>query len=103
MKTALLALSIIAACAFSVAQEPKASKSPAKGFESGLAALTSGASEKISEGLQQVRTSADSGYAPAQTAMGSIYFEGRFVTRDPQQAISWYKKAGWWPTLRNNP
>jgi hypothetical protein len=94
MKKFLLpAIIFVVSCALANGQEPKLSVSPAKRFESGLAALTNGSGEKISEGLQQIRSSADAGYALAQTAMGAIYLEGMFVTRDVPQAISWYKKA----------
>jgi TPR repeat protein len=75
-------------------KEPKAEKSsPAKEFETGLGYLSGVSGQNVAEGLRHIRSSADQGYAPAQDALGAMYDEGQFVTRDPQQAISWYKKA----------
>jgi len=36
---------------------------------------------------------ADQGDATAQYSIGDMYYEGQGVTKDPAQAMQWYKKA----------
>ena len=36
---------------------------------------------------------ANQGYAPAQIDLGSLYEQGKGVPKDPQQALTWYRKA----------
>jgi hypothetical protein len=42
---------------------------------------------------QWYKKAADQGYAPAQINLGSLYEQGKGVPKDPQQALSWYRKA----------
>jgi hypothetical protein len=42
---------------------------------------------------QWYQKAADQGYAPAQINLGSLYEQGKGVPKDPQQALSWYRKA----------
>jgi TPR repeat protein len=47
----------------------------------------------LNDALNLLRLSADQGYAPAQTALGTAYERGFVVISDTQRAIDWYKKA----------
>ena len=49
--------------------------------------------DKIAEGIEWLKKSAESGFAPAQNWLGIIYGEGRFVKRDFEEAIKWREKA----------
>jgi TPR repeat protein len=42
---------------------------------------------------QWYQKAAAQGYAPAQIDLGSLYEQGKGVPKDPQQALSWYRKA----------
>ena len=54
-------------------------------------ALASGGSFR--EALLMLRQLAESGYAPAQTRLGSLYQDGQGVKQDYAQAMAWYLKA----------
>jgi len=45
------------------------------------------------DALNQLRLAADQGYAPAQSALGTLYQQGFIVAQDVPTAIAWYKKA----------
>jgi TPR repeat protein len=40
-----------------------------------------------------LQKAADHGYAPAQTALGNLYFQGNCVARDSAQVLTWTRKA----------
>jgi tetratricopeptide (TPR) repeat protein len=70
------------------------SPNPERLFEIGMNALTGiGDSYNEQTALENIRRSADVGYAPAQVMLGYFYETGRLVTREPGQAADWYKKA----------
>jgi TPR repeat protein len=45
------------------------------------------------QALELLRVAADKHYAPAQTALGTIYVKGAMITRDVPKAIDWFTKA----------
>ena len=68
---------------------PKETKSPKELFEIG---------ENFSlryypNAVQYYRKAAEQGYAPAQNALGDMYYYGRCVTRDYVEAVRWYRKS----------
>ena len=63
-------------------------------FEKGMNALVgSGMSRSEVSALENLRQSANLGYAPAQVVLGSLYQTGQIVVREARQALDWYKKA----------
>lgn len=63
-------------------------------YERGMNALLgTGVSHNNQTALQLLRTSAELGYLPAQTAVGYFYDTGSFVAAEPGQAAEWYRKA----------
>lgn len=47
----------------------------------------------VNAAMRLLAISADRGYPPAQTAMGTVYEQGFGVTPDIRRAADWYKKA----------
>jgi TPR repeat protein len=45
------------------------------------------------KGIDDIRTSAQAGYTPAQTALGYFYDNGVYVSGNTSEAVRWYKKA----------
>src|SRR5438552_5157461 len=45
------------------------------------------------DALRLLRSAADSGYAPAETGLATVYDAGSLVARDVQQAVRWYTKT----------
>src|SRR5690348_6690482 len=43
--------------------------------------------------VEYLRRSADQGYAPAQTGLGSCYAHGQGVKQDYAEAVRWYRQA----------
>lgn len=67
---------------------------PVQLFDKGMNALVgTGLSSNPIAAVDYLRRSAESGYAPAQVVLGSLYQVGRVVPREPSQAFDWYKKA----------
>jgi TPR repeat protein len=64
-------------------------------FEAGMNALTGvGETHDTQTAMENLRRSADLGYAPAQVVLGYIYETASAgVAQDAGQAIEWYKKA----------
>jgi len=63
-------------------------------YERGMNALLgTGVSHNDQTALQALRTSAELGYLPAQTAVGYFYDTGNLVAPEPGQAAEWYRKA----------
>ncbi|HEY1262169.1 MAG TPA: tetratricopeptide repeat protein [Terriglobales bacterium] len=64
-------------------------------FERGMNALTGvGPSHNQQAGVDDLRRSAELGFAPAQVALGYIYESGAAgVAAQPTAALDWYKKA----------
>jgi TPR repeat protein/Zn-dependent protease with chaperone function len=61
-----------------------------KGFQAGMALFRDG---KHSQALDQFKTAANTGYPPAQLALGYLYAKGQGVSKDDEQAAAWYRKA----------
>jgi uncharacterized protein len=77
-----------------VAQTSTLGLSPAQLFEKGMNALTgAGVSRSDLNATAYIRSSAGLGYAPAQVVLGYFLETGTVLTREPEQAASWYKKA----------
>jgi TPR repeat protein len=63
-------------------------------FEQALNSFTgSGPSRSPLTAVDQLQQSADLGYVPAQTALGTLYDRGHIVSREPQHADDLYVKA----------
>ena len=63
-------------------------------FEKGLNALVgTGTSRSDQIAFDSIHRSADLGYAPAQDAMGYFFETGTLTAPDPQQGVTWYRKA----------
>lgn len=76
------------------AQESQFTQSPEALFTRGLNALRgSGPSRNVLNAVADIRTAAEAGHVPAQTALGYLYENGSIVTRDQSEAARWYKKA----------
>src|SRR5690242_18608852 len=68
--------------------------SPNEQFRRGMtafAATVSGRSD--SDAVSEIKHSAESGYAPAQTVVGYLYENGISFAQSPGQAVDWYAKA----------
>ena len=78
-----------------LAQEPKSSQlSPEALFNRGMNALQgTGPSRSDLKAIADVRSAAEQGFAPAQTALGYFYENGIIVTSTPAEAVRWYRKA----------
>lgn len=61
-----------------------------KGFQAGLTLFRDG---QHSRALEQWRSAANSGYPPAQWALGYLYEKGQGTQANITEAISWYRKA----------
>jgi TPR repeat protein len=68
---------------------------PQEQYRKAISVLVGGSDHQsdMDDAARLLRIAADSGYSPAQTALGSAYEQGIAVSQDTQQAISWYKKA----------
>jgi TPR repeat protein len=70
------------------------STSPDALYERGMDAITGvGTSRNDALGVDYFRRSAELDYGPAQIALGYYYETGNFLTRDPAQALTLYRKA----------
>ena len=56
----------------------------------GVAALEAG---DYSKAITLLRSAAEEGHSGAQTAMGELYYGGKGVPRNAQEAAKWYQKA----------
>lgn len=76
-------------------QEPRSMQVSAEAlFNRGLNALQgSGAGRSNLSALADIRSAAEAGFVPAQTALGFFYENGIIVTRVPAEAVRWYRKA----------
>lgn len=61
-----------------------------KGFQAGLTLYRDG---KHSQAFEQWRSAANSGYPPAQWALGFLYEKGQGTQANITEAVSWYRKA----------
>lgn len=52
-----------------------------------------GTEKSIPRAIEYLEHSAEMGYAPAQCALGDMYFEGRGVEHSNRKALEWYAKA----------
>ena len=52
-----------------------------------------GVPQDYSKAAEYLRKSAEQGYAPAQTGLGSCYAHGEGVKQDYTEALRWYRKA----------
>lgn len=59
-------------------------------YEQGVTALEAGDYETA---LKKFRSAAESGHAGAQAAMGELYFQGKGIKRNAQEAAKWYRLA----------
>lgn len=63
-------------------------------YERGMNALQgTGVSHNDQNAIQLLRSSAEMGYLPAQTAVGYFYDTGSIVASEPEAAAEWYRKA----------
>jgi len=63
-------------------------------YAKGMNALIgAGLSRNEANAVDYIRRSAELGYAPAQVTLGYFYDTGSVLTREPDQAATWYKKA----------
>src|SRR3954469_21040281 len=84
-------MSLFLFSAIVVAQESDRSKDL---YDQALNSFTgSGPSRNPLAAVDQLQQSADLGYVPAQTALGTLYDRGSIVARDPQHADDLYVKA----------
>jgi len=68
--------------------------SPVQLYEKGMNALTGpGVNRSDLNATEYIRRSSERGYAPAQVTLGYFYETGTILTREPEQAARWYKKA----------
>lgn len=79
----------------SLAQEPRSAlPSPEARFNAGMNALQgTGTSRNDLRAVDEIRSAAESGYAPAQTVLGYVYENGIILARTPTQAANWFRKA----------
>ena len=47
--------------------------------------------KRFQAAIANYRTAAERGYAPAQNALGGLYYNGEGVTKDYAQAVTWYR------------
>jgi len=68
--------------------------SPVQLYEKGMNALIGpGVNRSDLNATEYIRRSSERGYAPAQVTLGYFYETGTILTREPEQAARWYKKA----------
>jgi hypothetical protein len=68
--------------------------SAAQLYEKGMNALAgTGVSRNDVNSTDNIRRSAELGYAPGQVTLGYFYETGTILTREPDQSAHWYKKA----------
>ena len=61
-----------------------------------------GTEKSMSRAIEYLEHSAEMSYAPAECALGDMYFEGRGVEHNPRKAMEWYAKAATHGQLTDN-
>src|SRR6266542_443462 len=80
--------------AASAQQSRTPNPTPKAQYERGMNALQgSGLSKDTRSGIDDIRTAAEAGYTPAQTALAYFYENGVYITQNASEATRWYKKA----------
>lgn len=83
-------LALLFASSLGRAQSPNASRL----YEMGMTAMMGvGPDRDDQAALDNIRHSAQLGYPPAEVLLGYFYETGTIVTKEPGQAVDWYKKA----------
>jgi TPR repeat protein len=92
MRYRLIAAALL--CGLLVQAGHAQSPNPQRLFEIGMNALTGvGDSHSPQTALDYIHRSADVGYPPAEVMLGYFYDTGTIATKEPGQALLWYKKA----------
>lgn len=78
----------VAACLKAVGDFPEVARFR---FQLGRAYV---AAKNYNAAFEQLRIAAEGGHAVAQNDLGSLYFNGLGVDKDPQTAIEWFQRAG---------
>lgn len=90
MRSCILLLTMTVASLSIVSAKPSA----AQQYRKAMSLLVANNDQAdLNDALNQLRLAADQGYAPAQSALGSIYQQGFIVAQDVPTAMAWYKKA----------
>ncbi len=81
-------------CTAAVGQNARQDASAEKLYRAGLNALRgTPPSQNALQAFSDIRSAAELGYAPAQTALGYFFETGVATAREPGQAADWYKKS----------